>query len=183
MARTRRHTTERSLTDSETAAKHIDRSFIELFTRQADAVNAIRKEIPKLPSLTAQQRKRALKFGSGNERHLVRLARLALDNPALRPEGVDPAEMLAELSRIDGIDVLLTELATLTSKLQSARLALLDENTRDALDIYAIAQASARRSTELADKLAPITEFFANAPSAAKIAADDAADEESDDTK
>lgn len=164
MARTRKPVTERTLTDSETASKHVDRTFTELLAQHADQVRTIRRALPPMASLTASQRKRTLRFASGNERHLVRLARLALEEPALRPSGVDPEEMLAELSRIDAIDLLLTELATLTAKLQTARLALLDESTRDALDIYAIAQAIARRDTELADKLAPVREFFAASP-------------------
>jgi hypothetical protein len=134
----------------------------------AHEVEAKMNAIPGIVDMSHTDRKTILKMHVGGERYIQLMAKLAQESAKVRPPGVDPAQMTARLSIAADLGQLRATLEHALQRIDDTVLFALGQAWHDALDVYALAQSQSRFDESLASQIAPMQNFLATGPRAAK---------------
>lgn len=121
---------------------------LEFSAAQLEAVDAalaaLEKNIAELVSLTAEQRRKALKMGDGSEVFCRQTELVLRQNPDIVPASFDMAGLQLDLVAIDALRPRLQRLRTLTDRADDTEVALGSDIISAALVGYTLAKVAGK---------------------------------------
>ena len=121
---------------------------LEFSAAQLEAVDAalaaLEKNLAELVTLTAEQRRKALKMGDGSEVFCRQTELVLRQNPGIVPSNFDLAGLQEDLTALDALRPRLQRLRALTDRADDTELALGSDILSASLDGYALAKVGGK---------------------------------------